>query len=300
MEVIELTDQIKEFILANRVYHPPKQTPQQIINQTINYNNTMNNFIANMDTAEKIHKLLHHQQCKLLDFDKHVERTFQPRIEELKDAHVEHVELEHDDIVDLVDLVTKINKKVFEDSKSLDAFNVIYDNDIKRLKIYSKGEWSDFITTRGIKRIVDTIKDHYLDRYECYLIRKINNANEVYRARQRARELLEDYYKFLSVFDSIPYVQNHRDRDVLYDKYDDRFYRASDRKDLCEQYMDKYRKISEVITRQEATKVQKMVCEIVRHNSKKNIDELNKQVLTMLNADDHFKASVIPMHVLNG
>jgi len=297
---IELTDEIKNHIINFRIYHIKKpREAQKIINQTINNYNTMNNFISSMDTIEKIQKLLKHQQSYLLDFDTHVERTFQPRIEELQNGG-DDIELQHDDIIDLVDLVTKISKKRFEDTKNLDAFNVVYDKDIKRLKIYSGGEWSDFITTRGIKRIVETIKDNYLDRYECYLIRKINNTNETHWCRQRARELLDEYYKFLNVFDVMPHVHDNIDRNVMYDKSDDRFYRASDRTEYCEKYMDRFRKVGEDITKHEINKIQKTLFDIVKHNTKKNIDELNKQVLTLLNADDQFKASVIPLHVLNG
>lgn len=288
-----LSPEVKEYILTNRIYHPPKLTPT--INQTINNYNTMNNFIANMDTVEKIQKLMQHQQTYLLDFDSHVERTFQPHVEELKsNVDVDKVELGTDDIVDLVDVVTKVSAQ-----SDLDAFNVVYDKDIQRLKIYSGGEWSEFITLRGIRRIVETIQDHYLHRYECYLIRKINKHGESHFLRQRARELLDDYYKFLSVFDVMPFVQNHRDRDVLYDKTDDRFFKASGTTELCDSYMDKFKKISNTLTKQELNKIQKSVCDIVKQNSKRNVDELNKQVLNMLNADEQFKASVIPIHVLN-
>lgn len=46
---IDLTDDIKEFVLANRIYHPPKNETLSLT-QTINVNNTVVNYIDDVDT----------------------------------------------------------------------------------------------------------------------------------------------------------------------------------------------------------------------------------------------------------
>ena len=55
---IDLTDEIKEHIFANRIYHIPKPEPvvNNTITQIINNHNTINNLIANMDAVEKLTK----------------------------------------------------------------------------------------------------------------------------------------------------------------------------------------------------------------------------------------------------
>lgn len=47
--VMDLTDEIKNIILENRVYNLPKEIHTPTINNTINNFNTMNNYINNLD-----------------------------------------------------------------------------------------------------------------------------------------------------------------------------------------------------------------------------------------------------------
>ncbi len=56
---VELTEEIKEYILNNRVYIIPKQYKPQIIhnNQIINNYQKINNLITSMNSFEKINKI---------------------------------------------------------------------------------------------------------------------------------------------------------------------------------------------------------------------------------------------------
>lgn len=50
---IEITQEVKECILINRIYHAPQQ-PQQTIYNYINNNQQINNIIADMDAINEL------------------------------------------------------------------------------------------------------------------------------------------------------------------------------------------------------------------------------------------------------
>jgi len=73
---IELTAEIKENILKNRVYHPPSVVPPPTITQTINNIHTMNNFVASLDPFVKIRHVTEHENVELVDFETSVENRY--------------------------------------------------------------------------------------------------------------------------------------------------------------------------------------------------------------------------------
>ena len=50
---IEITQEVKDYILINRIYHTPEQ-PQQTIYNYINNNQQINNIIADMDAIQNL------------------------------------------------------------------------------------------------------------------------------------------------------------------------------------------------------------------------------------------------------
>ena len=285
---IELTDPIKQCILNNRVYHiPKKEDPQKIMQQTINYNNTMNNYISNMDTIEKITKLLKHQNVHLIGFNDHVRDTLEDHVEMLRQG--DDIHLTKTDILDLVDVISKAKTS----GKAMDTFNMIYDSNIKKLKLFDdEGEWSEHILQKGVQNIIRVIQEYYLERYECYLIRKIRSVT--LRERQHMEELLHEYYKFIAIFEIEPVVKHKRDRDILYDfGTPEAASYPRDRVDIVEEFMKKYRKICDTISHREAISVRKHVVDIIKVNTKRNIDELDKKVVSLFNMDEDFKQTIM-------
>lgn len=62
-EYVELTHEVIDFILVNRVYHAPKQAPQQIIINQTNNNQQINNFLGDIGDIEQLQDLLVQHRC---------------------------------------------------------------------------------------------------------------------------------------------------------------------------------------------------------------------------------------------
>ena len=84
-----LTDDIREDILANRIYvHEPvipkaTKTPQTFNQVVYNYN-IMNNFVNNMDVMDKLDKIVNHKKIDLVGFDKHIVNKYNSQIDKLE------------------------------------------------------------------------------------------------------------------------------------------------------------------------------------------------------------------------
>jgi len=70
---VELTNEIKEYILNNRIYIIPKQEPQIqqpiINNQIINNYQQINNLISGINSVDKINKYIKYKNIELVDID---------------------------------------------------------------------------------------------------------------------------------------------------------------------------------------------------------------------------------------
>ena len=282
---IQLTEDIKQHILENRVYQiPKKEDPQKTTQNIITYNNIMNNYINNMDPIEKLQKFLKHNQTYLIDFKDHLGDTLQCKVEELQN---DDVQLSKDDMLDIVDYVSKAA------SKHMKEFNILYDEKGKKLKMYDDGEWTDYFVPKGVKLVIKAIQEYYLEHYECHLIRKIEHSRVSTRERQQYKDLLNDYYKFIASFDVDPIVLDKRDRDILYDKFTPEWTACSSSQNLSETYMTMYTMLKDTIQFKDVNAVRKHVIEILKLNTRHNIEKLNKNVAKLFNIDESFKENIL-------
>lgn len=67
-EDVELTHELVEYLLVNRVYHAPKQEPQQIIVNHINNNQQINNFFGDIEPLQDL-IVQHNKKTTLSDFN---------------------------------------------------------------------------------------------------------------------------------------------------------------------------------------------------------------------------------------
>lgn len=58
---------------------------------------------------------------------------------------------------------------------------------------------------------------------------------------------------------------------------------------VSESMMKIYKEQAQQLKDQQRTKVRRDVCEIIKRNSKQNLDELNKKVAALFNMDEKFK-----------
>lgn len=286
---IELTDNVKQSILTNRIYHIPKPVdPTKVIKQTINYNNTMNNFITNMDTIEKLQKFLKHQNVRPIAFCKHVENTLQYHIEELKEQSND-VHLSNTDILDLVDKVSLISNSKHE--QPMEAFNILYDNKMKTVKTCNaNGSWNEYLVHKGVQMVMKAIQDAYLEQYEVDLIRKLHKLKYRSRAYQEVEEVLQNYYKFLACFELNPIVEGMKDRDLLLERWSAEWSACtSQSREKADAYLGMFNKIKDRLLQKDIITLHKKAVEILGHNTKRNVEELNKMVISLFTNDDSFK-----------
>ena len=121
---IELTDAIKNEILKSRIYHIPKNemSVQQIINNNIQHNNTVNNYIIKMDTMEKLNHYVNFNKIETIGIEFDVEEKYKNEINKLEgDKYKYGFHLNNDKLLEIIDNISNV-------SDNLDDFNVLYDD----------------------------------------------------------------------------------------------------------------------------------------------------------------------------
>jgi hypothetical protein len=289
---IELTDEIKEIILKNRIYHIPIAEPITTINQIINNHNTINNFIANMDSVEKLTKYITFQDTTLLEYHETIENKFAKRIKKLEDGTSNLLVMDKHNLLEVVDQVSSLATETFEN------LNIIYDEKFNKLKLYESGCWTESLLMNGIRILLMQIQAVYFNVYECYLIRKIEYSQLVPQHKAKIREQLSEYYKFLGCFCIDPYVMGRNDSEIKYNIDDERC-------DPCLEFTDQNRKIPIYYTKMyteirdktlvsQLNRIKNDIIDIIKKNSKRNLDELNKKVFALFNMDEEFKQTILP------
>jgi hypothetical protein len=197
--VIDLTEEVKQHILNNRVYHIPKKTETQILIQQINNNQQINNFITRMDTFEKINKVIAKSNIELLPFDEQITQEYGDQISKFAtiDANLVDVYMKTDNFIQLIDKLTLTD--------NIDTMNVVYHKTSNRLSIFESDEWETYPFDNGVRQLLDKIKLVFFDKYEEFLLDKLHLDDNL-RERVTAKELLEEYYKFLVSFELRPFV----------------------------------------------------------------------------------------------
>jgi len=309
---IEFTDEIKEYILANRVYNPAVSAGSVIkssassstahtLNQTINYINTTNNFIANMSFHEKLSQYIHHTDKQIIPIDEFLALVFKPKIDRLE-------RLPNSFILDSTDFLSMVNTA--SSPATVDRINIMYDFVTTHIHIFRNNKWELYIEEKGINEIMRCIQEVMYDVYECYLIKKLNAFDKDGRHVQRLpfEELLIDYYKFIAIFDLEPYIKDKTNSDILNngsttygslsesesgsesgssDSYD----RDEDTA-ICDKYYPKYLQAQNTVTIRVCKENKKRVLDIVKRNFKASLDMLNKEVANLFRMDEEFKAKL--------
>lgn len=288
---IELTTDIKEIVLKDRVYNPPVIEKPCTIIQTINQNNTIYNYISNIDMFVKLNKLAEHQNIEIEDFESSVDDIYK------RDAHRflnggfrGNVEYNEDHFLNMISNVT-------ESTGDLKSMNVLYDHKTDNFHFaIGSGNWDKYRRKTGLVYLIETIVYACLERYEVYLIRKLHNARIV--EKPTFEHCLDVYYRFISTFDIKPYVHGKEDSQILYNEEDTNYCTSSNRGDveahrLVDACYTRYNRIREEHTDVEKKNTIKEVFDIVKQNSKTSIQELNKMILQVLHVDKEFEKSLI-------
>lgn len=296
---IEMTDEIRECILENKVYIIEKQIPQptttQIINQTINNYQQINNVVNSMDSVEKITKVSEYKNIDILDFEENVEQKYHMLLKRLENGKDSNFSLNYDNIMQMLDNLTC--------TTNIQDLNVLYDQCSNKLKIFNDGEWHSMIFDIGVKEIIEIVKYIFLDHYECYLCRQIYDETNSYLQRTKKKEYLSEYYKLLICFEFYPFVKGKTDNKILYQRTDPKYHTNNDEIDSFSQYkieeevMKLYVNIKDNIKLSEVNKLKRDIHTLIKKNSKSNILELNKRMMEIIKVDETFKMQVINHYI---
>ncbi len=279
---LSLTNEIKEFILKNRIYHIPKapkvKSPNTIINQTINNFNQMNNFLNTSPAMDRLSHILNHTNVDLIDFVDKVEDAYSSEIQVLNDGSDE-INLDSSDILTMINALCKSNDKSCED------MNVMYDEVANNISIFNDGRWKETGIEKGLVHIIELLKEGYLDRYECHLLRRIYDGP--YQSRKESEEYLQEYYQFIACFGLQPYIQDRTDSQIL------NVVKRRDSYDIEERFKKVYNSIRDKLTKGEKNMLRNKVHRILKNAAKNNIKELNRRIMDLCGVDEEFKSKVM-------
>jgi hypothetical protein len=274
---IDLTDNIKNYILDNRRYIKPKEEKQPTVVQNINYYNTMNNYVKNINTFDKLNKYMEYKNTEITSLEDNVQNHFYRRITNLKtDAFKFGYDMGNNRLFDIFEEITKI--------RNLQDMNIIYDDKLKELSLFKSGSWETMLIERGVKEILEILKEYFLDHYELFLFRRIYFIEKNEREKQRYKVHLEDYYKFIGTFDLRPIIEEKDDAEILGEENGEvGVYK------LEEKWLKIYNTLIDNMKRYEINKIKKDIDLIIKNNSNKNLTELNKEIIELLTTDEEFK-----------
>ena len=197
---IDLTEEIKQHILLNRIYlEPVQQEQQQIINvtnQTINNYYMINNFIKNINfiddgqshvTVDYLEDKVYEEHCKPLK-----------QLEYCSDSK---------------QIITKLMNSLHCIKNSSDV-NISYNERLQELNLFGSEELRYVLMDAAIKELVERMQVLYFHEYECFLISGCENYVYSYEYKIELKEHLERYLKFLSVFRITPYLYDGINNDT--------------------------------------------------------------------------------------
>jgi uncharacterized protein YPO0396 len=170
----------------------------------------------------------------------------------------------------------------------------MYDEKLNKLRLYDEGEWLSFLINTGMNKLIKIIQHEYLNAYEVYLIKKTRDTKVNFRDKQEIKEHIYAYYHFLGCFDIDPYVKNQNDQTVLaFPEKIEEF--KSEKFEIQEHFIPRYEDIKSKITKSDVAKTKKEVLDIIKRNSKNNIADFNKKIISLVQMDDEFKETVVNM-----
>lgn len=279
---IELTDEIKEFILANKIYKPPpvtKESMQPVVNNTM-----INNIICNVDMLPKIKALCKHKNARIRAVDSTIEALYEDQVK-LMDEPRCNLALTKEDMLATVHDVTKVKGNEIID------YNVLYDKSSKQFYV-NFPSWTDMPIDEAAKTVLEQIFDRYWKFYECYLIRKHISPDYSAREKSSIREHIDTYYKFLASCSIPPYVQGRDDNEIKYINDDDLFYEESGSTELSERYMSIYNQLKNELTGREIQNVRTHIHTTMKNNGHNTAVSMNKLIKKLIQMDENFKTEM--------
>lgn len=271
---IDLTDEIREHVLANRIYRPPvKEAPITIIN---NYNQLFN-IVSKMNVVDKLDCYNKFKKTDMLDLEESITSKYSGVITKLEDCSMNEYWMTTYDIFNTIDKATCVS-----DPQQLSVF---YNNMTDKINIYQLDEWQEYHIDEGIKAIVTIFKECYFDLYEKFLVNKLETESKLTQKYQMAREHITEYYTFIAAFDLYPWIKDKDDCDIFDDPQKKGTY------DIQDYWYAFYSRTKGI--KGPHKEIRSKIASIIKTNSKTSIYELNKRVMEVITMDEEFKNNIV-------
>ena len=293
---VVLTPEIKAKLLNNRVYKHVAAPPVPTYNQNFTNNNTMNNFIAGLDTIPKLQQLTEYRQKDVIDFETKVETLYEKDVERFKRDSFRggNVEFNQTHYIEMIHDMAHAEKNDLED------MCLVYSKDDDRLYIsQGAGEWDNLNKDRGVLYIIETLVSCRLEFYERYLIRKMESRKDL-AGQMALKECLEEYYRFIATFNVKPCVVGKCDNQIMYNDDETGYESDNDAGNanahrIVDKYFALYHRISTAMSESTRKALLKSVVDALKMSTKTNLKELNKRVMAILKVDEGFKNTLLAM-----
>jgi len=276
---IELTEDIKNKVLTNRVYEI-KTTEKQKDGPTIN----LNNYVFEMDTKDKLESVLDYEQKRPVNLGDQIERANSQKIEKLEDRSYKYgFKLDRHNLFELVDQSIQLTCK-----NDIHKMNLHYIPELGKIAIYHDDEWTNYLYDSGINKVINIIRNYYLESYEKYMLYKIfiDKRASAFECNDYKNQL-NDYFQFLIAFDLYPSSKDEGNTDFLpgFD-HDNKFFIS----DFC---MKRYNEQKDELKRCDINKIRKLIGDIIKTNSIANVKMLNKHVINLAVNDEKFREKLL-------
>lgn len=284
---INITDEVINTVLKKRIYHVP-HTPLDQISTTIHYSGNTLNIIQNTLTpVEKLMRFVQYNRVNIIPFENHVEDRYENIKEKLESDNLKYGHTLHmDDIHGVIDEISQSRNKDYQD------LNILYDSELNKINVLDhRGNWQESLVNPGLQKIITTIQQYYLDEYECYLIRKMKCSSKTYDV-QCAKELLHEYYLFISAFDLYPYCREGADFNLPFGAE----YKNAD---IQNEFYDLFCKIKQKLKPTDIKNIRKTVLDIIKRNSAKNLKNLNTSISVLFSKNKEFQEFMVTAQETN-
>ena len=265
--VVELTDEVKEFILKNRIYKPPVSPIASNITQIIQYNQ-VNNYVNQLNIKEKAEAVLEHRGIPPLCVFKKIEGELK---REHKFMERKGIDFYLDDLESFADIVERVCV-----CQTLSEISVLYTPKTDQLHIFGDKSWNSMPIKEGTVRVMSLLNDIFFYHYERYLILQMMHHDASNPIRKTfIMEKLGKLYNILVTFDLLPLVNEEATS-------------HNDSNSTTYVEVEEYKKVARNLDRKEKAIIFNRMVETVKKCNKTILCQLNNAVIEILECDPNF------------
>jgi hypothetical protein len=265
--VVELTDEVKEFILKNRIYKPPVSPIASNITQIIQYNQ-VNNYVNQLNIKEKAEAVLEHRGIPPLCVFKKIEGELK---REHKFMERKGIDFYLDDLESFADIVERVCV-----CQTLSEISVLYTPKTDQLHIFGDKSWNSMPIKDGTVRVMSLLNDIFFYHYERYLILQMMHRDASNPIRKTfIMEKLGKLYNILVTFDLLPLVNEEATS-------------HNDSNSTTYVEVEEYKKVARNLDRKEKAIIFNRMVETVKKCRETILCQLNNAVIEILECDPNF------------